>query len=99
MRVHAKLARLSTSLRIKDKAECGKDTKLLEGGDTAHKKCIQGGEGGHHTYFLNRATVGGTPHIKILSYILHGVGTPHKFSNISCWLGGWNMIRIMPLRL
>ena len=50
MRVHAKLARLSTSLRIKDKAECGKDTKLLEGGGTPHIKNVYKEERGDTTH-------------------------------------------------
>ena len=60
MIVRAKLARLSTSLRIKDRAECGKGSEL-QGGPSTDKMYTRRQDTAHT--FLMGGTIGvGTPH-------------------------------------
>ena len=71
------VARFLTSLRIQDRAECGKGTKLHWGGDTKKKKLILGRV--HRTYFLD----GGNYWDGEITYT--GRGAPNI---ICCWGGG-----------
>ena len=73
----------------------------LGGGDTAQKKCIPG------IYFLNRRTIGGTPHIKYDHMFILGWGHRTQFQTLAVgrvgglvagWVGGRDMLRIMPFR-
>ena len=65
------LARFSTLLRIQDRAKCGTELHVLEGGgDTAH------------TFLMSGTNGVGTPHNIERKHILRG-GTPH----ILCWGG------------
>ena len=86
------LARFSTLLRIQDRAKCGTELHILEGGDTAHTFLMSGtnGVGTPHNIERKHILGGGTPHILCWG----GDTAQHLQKKLSCgWMGGWGLVQ------